>query len=51
MGQVIQDGDSDELQGSLYQAEIRPHLSGKKCLMFSHGFNIHFGQIVPPMST
>jgi len=48
MGQVIQVLVPDELQGSLYQAEIRPHLSGKKCLMFSHGFNIHFGQIVPP---
>jgi len=48
MAQVIQVLVPDELQGSLYQAEIRPHLSGKKCLMFSHGFNIHFGQIVPP---
>ena len=38
----------DELQGSLYRSDIAPHLSEGKTLMFSHGFNIHFGQIVPP---
>ncbi|HET6381939.1 MAG TPA: ketol-acid reductoisomerase [Armatimonadota bacterium] len=38
----------DELQAALYRAEIQPHLREGKTLMFSHGFNIHFGQIVPP---
>ena len=38
----------DEHQGAVYKSEILPHLTGNKCLMFSHGFNIHFGQIVPP---
>ncbi len=38
----------DEHQAAIYKNEIMPHLSDKKCLMFSHGFNIHFGQIVPP---
>jgi ketol-acid reductoisomerase len=38
----------DEHQGTVYKSEILPHLTGNKCLMFSHGFNIHFGQIVPP---
>ncbi|MCX6686163.1 MAG: ketol-acid reductoisomerase [Methanoregula sp.] len=38
----------DEHQAAVYRTEIMPHLSDKKCLMFSHGFNIHFGQIVPP---
>ncbi len=38
----------DEHQGAIYRAEILPNLTDKKCLMFSHGFNIHFGQIVPP---
>ena len=38
----------DEHQAAVYKSEIMPHLSDKKCLMFSHGFNIHFGQIVPP---
>jgi len=38
----------DEHQGAIYRAEIMPYLLAGKCLMFSHGFNIHFGQIVPP---
>ena len=38
----------DEHQAAVYRAEIIPHLTKNKCLMFSHGFNIHFGQIVPP---
>jgi ketol-acid reductoisomerase len=38
----------DEHQGAIYRSEIMPNLSSGKCLMFSHGFNIHFGQIVPP---
>jgi ketol-acid reductoisomerase len=38
----------DEHQGAVYRSEIMPHLSENKCLMFSHGFNIHFGQIIPP---
>ncbi len=45
---VIQILLPDENQGAVYRSEIRPNLSDKKCLMFSHGFNIHFGQIVPP---
>lgn len=38
----------DEQQGAVFRSEILPHLTENKCLMFSHGFNIHFGQIVPP---
>jgi len=38
----------DEIQGALYREEIAPHLTAGKALMFSHGFNIHFNQIVPP---
>jgi ketol-acid reductoisomerase len=40
----------DEHQAAVYKSEIMPNLSDKKCLMFSHGFNIHFGQIVPPLT-
>jgi ketol-acid reductoisomerase len=32
----------------IYKDEIEPHLTKGKTLMFAHGFNIHFGQIVPP---
>lgn len=46
--QVIQVLLPDEHQGAIYRAEIGPHMAKNKCLMFSHGFNIHFGQIVPP---
>jgi ketol-acid reductoisomerase len=38
----------DELQAIVYEADIRPYLKAGKALVFSHGFNIHFSQIVPP---
>jgi ketol-acid reductoisomerase len=38
----------DEVQKIVYEHEIRPHLSAGKVLSFAHGFNINFGQIVPP---
>ncbi|OWY69209.1 ketol-acid reductoisomerase [cyanobacterium TDX16] len=38
----------DEVQKSVYQQEIAPHLKEGKVLAFAHGFNIHFAQIVPP---
>ncbi len=38
----------DENQGAIYRAEISPNIRENACLMFSHGFNIHYGQIVPP---
>jgi len=47
-GDIIQILVPDELQASIYKAEIEPYLSEGNALMFSHGFNIHFGQIVPP---
>ncbi|BAF58710.1 ketol-acid reductoisomerase [Pelotomaculum thermopropionicum SI] len=45
---IIQILVPDELQARLYREEIEPHLREGKALMFSHGFNIHYGQIVPP---
>jgi ketol-acid reductoisomerase len=38
----------DEVQKTIYQQEIAPHLSSNQVLSFAHGFNIHFGQIDPP---
>ena len=38
----------DEKQASTYKNDIAPHLTAGKALAFAHGFNIHFGQIVPP---
>lgn len=39
---------NDETQASLYETEIAPNLKEGMTLCFAHGFNIHFGQIVPP---
>jgi ketol-acid reductoisomerase len=38
----------DEKQAKLYKEEIEPALTEGKALVFAHGFNIHYGQIVPP---
>ena len=38
----------DEVQKSVYQEEILPNLEDGNILAFAHGFNIHFGQVVPP---
>lgn len=38
----------DQFQPQVYKSEIAPHLKANKVLGFSHGFNIHFGQIIPP---
>ncbi|MBM7609949.1 ketol-acid reductoisomerase [Lysinibacillus composti] len=38
----------DERQKAVYEAEIAPNLQPGNALMFAHGFNINFGQIVPP---
>ncbi len=45
---VIQILTEDEVQGVVYANEVKQGLSKGKTLLFSHGFNIHFGQIVPP---
>jgi len=46
---VVQILIPDEIQGQVYyQNGIKENLQKGNVLMFSHGFNIHFGQIVPP---
>ncbi len=37
----------DDVQAMLYREEVSPHMTEGKTLVFSHGFNIHFGQIRP----
>ncbi|MCK4278569.1 MAG: ketol-acid reductoisomerase, partial [Desulfurellaceae bacterium] len=39
---------SDELQASVYEESIKSYLKKGDAIAFAHGFNIHFGQIVPP---
>ena len=38
----------DEVQGDLYREQVLPKLEPGNVLMCSHGFNMHFGQVVPP---
>src|ERR1700733_9490319 len=38
----------DEVQADIYARDIKPHLRPGDLLLCSHGFNIHFGQVVPP---
>ena len=39
----------DTAQRSIYTESIEPNLDSSKTLMFAHGFNIHFGEINPPV--
>lgn len=45
---IIQILAQDNLQAQLYKTDIQAHLKKGKTLVFSHGFNIHYNQIVPP---
>ncbi|MDR3568181.1 MAG: ketol-acid reductoisomerase [Syntrophobacteraceae bacterium] len=45
---VIQLLTPDHGQAALYRSDIAPSMGAGKTLLFSHGFNIHYGQILPP---
>lgn len=45
---VVQVLIPDEVQAKVYKEQIEPNLREGQYLMFSHGFNIHFGKIVAP---
>jgi len=45
---VIQILLPDQIQAQVYSSAIASGMAAGKALVFSHGFNIHFGQIVPP---
>ncbi len=47
-GEVVMVLIPDEKQRAVYEQDIRPGLRKGKALAFSHGFNIHFGQVQPP---
>ncbi|WP_026326742.1 ketol-acid reductoisomerase [Paenibacillus ginsengihumi] len=47
LADVVQILMPDETQAKVYSEEIEPNLKEGAALVFSHGFNIHFGQIVP----
>jgi ketol-acid reductoisomerase len=45
--QVIQILTQDHVQSHVYENDLKPYMGPGKTLLFSHGFNIHFGQIIP----
>ncbi len=47
-GDIIQILTQDHVQAKVYKEAIEPYLKKGKALCFSHGFNIHFKQIIPP---
>jgi len=47
-GDIVQMLIPDLMQPSVYRDQVAPHMTKGKALGFSHGFNIHFKQIVPP---
>jgi len=47
-GDIIQVLTQDHVQAKVYKEAIEPNLKKGKALCFSHGFNIHFKQIIPP---
>jgi len=48
LGDLIQILTEDHVQAFLYREDVAPSLKPGKALLFSHGFNIHYGQIRPP---
>ncbi len=48
MADIIMILINDEKQAAMYKKDIEPNLEAGNMLMFAHGFNIHFQQIVPP---
>jgi len=47
-GDVVMMLTPDTIQPPLYREDVAPHLKPGDTLMFAHGFNIRFDQIVPP---
>ena len=45
---IIQMLAPDDVQAKIYHSAVKPHMKKGKALIFSHGFNIHFGCIEPP---
>jgi ketol-acid reductoisomerase len=48
MGDVVMILLPDQTQRAVFEESVRGGLSKGKMLMFAHGFNIHFNQVVPP---
>ena len=47
-GDIITMTVPDQVQAMVYKNEVAAEMKAGKTLLFAHGFNIHFGQIVAP---
>lgn len=47
-GDLIAILTQDHIQPAIYNESIKPYLKEGKAILFAHGFNIHYHQIVPP---
>ncbi|HQK92186.1 MAG TPA: ketol-acid reductoisomerase [Armatimonadota bacterium] len=47
-GDIVQILTEDHVQARVYETQVKAHLKDGNALFFSHGFNIHYNQIVPP---
>ena len=47
-GDIVMMLINDEVQAEVYKKDIAPYMTEGKALAFAHGFNIRYGQIVPP---
>jgi len=47
-GDIVQILTEDHVQARVYESQVKSHLKEGDALFFSHGFNIHYNQIVPP---
>lgn len=47
-GDIVMILINDEVQRAVFEADIRNNLTAGNAIAFAHGFNIHFGQVVPP---
>jgi ketol-acid reductoisomerase len=45
---IIQILVPDQFQPMIYESQIKDHIKPDNAIVFSHGFNIHFSQIIPP---
>ncbi len=45
---IIQILVPDQFQPKVYESQIKDHIKPGNAIVFSHGFNIHFSQIIPP---
>lgn len=44
---MVQIFTQDHAKARLYENDLKPHMTPGKAVLFSHGFNVHYGPILP----